>query len=141
MSASNVAVVRGVLDSFNRRDASVGAARLHPQIEWDTRGTPTPGDQDVFYGREGVARFLGGWTETFKNLSFEPEEFVDLGDDVLVAVRTSGRARSSELPIEMRQWFIYTLSSGLVVRFQAFTDREAALNALGLAEWPGRAGS
>jgi ketosteroid isomerase-like protein len=63
-----------------------------------------------------------------------PEEFVDLGDSVVVTVRLRGRGRGSGVEIDALFYDVYTLRDGKIVRMDQFTERSEALEAVRSAE-------
>jgi ketosteroid isomerase-like protein len=92
-------------------------------------------DAETYRGHDGMRRFLGTLFETFDDLSYEPEEFFDLGDRVLVGVRTVGRGRGSGVPIDVVIWHLWWESSpGVASALQIFNDRERAFETAGVSE-------
>ena len=82
-----------------------------------------------------MRQLLGTLFETFDGLGYEPQEFTDLGDGVLVGVRTVGRGRGSGVPIDEVIWHLWWEGSpGVANSLQIFNDRERALEAAGLEE-------
>ena len=63
-----------------------------------------------------------------------PEEFIDTGDKVFVAVRYRGRGRGSGVEVDDHLFDVYTLRHGKCVRKREFRDRSQALEAAGLHE-------
>ena len=63
-----------------------------------------------------------------------PEEFVDMGDRVVVTVRLGGRGRGSGVEIDARFYDVYTLRDNKIVRMDQFTERSEALAAAGLSQ-------
>ena len=62
-----------------------------PQIEWIE--SPTRIDRRTYRGYEGVRQAMQHWLEDFDAYSYEPQEILDCGDDVLVVSREQGRGR------------------------------------------------
>ena len=63
-----------------------------------------------------------------------PEEFLDLGDRVVVTLRLRGRGHGSGVEIDALFYEIYTLRDGKIIRMDEFTDRAEALEAAGPPE-------
>ena len=75
------------------------------------------------------------FTETWGDVSFEPVEFIDAGDDVVVAVvAIRGHGRGSDVPIDGLAVFVYDVRDSAIVRDRAFESRREALEAAGLRE-------
>jgi ketosteroid isomerase-like protein len=72
--------------------------------------------------------------DAFEQLQSFPDEFIDAGDAVLVVTHLNWRGKVSgahgETPIVAAFW----VRAGKVFREETFTDRAAALEAVGLSE-------
>ena len=69
------------------------------------------------------------------DVAFEPVEFTEAGDDVVVAViAMRGHGRGSDAPFDAVGAFVYEVRDGRIVRDRAFTSRSQALEAAGLEE-------
>ncbi|HEY1355050.1 MAG TPA: hypothetical protein VGF09_01930, partial [Solirubrobacterales bacterium] len=64
----------------------------------------------------------------------DPVEMVDAEDKVVTVVRFGGAGRTSQIAVDDQMAFVHTFKDGLVVREQAFSNREDALQAAGLPE-------
>ena len=54
------------------------------RVEVHDHDTP---DQGAYLGRGGVERWLQEWSEAWSDWEFEPEEFIDAGNAVIVVIR------------------------------------------------------
>ena len=63
-----------------------------------------------------------------------PEEFMDMGDHVVVTVRLRGRGRGSGVEIDARFYDVYTVRDREIVRMDQFTERSEALEAVELSK-------
>jgi ketosteroid isomerase-like protein len=77
---------------------------------------------------------LAHWKAEWDDYEVMPEEFVDMGDSVVVTVRLRGRGRGSGVEIDARFYDVYTLRDGKIVRMDQFTERSEAHDAVGLSE-------
>jgi ketosteroid isomerase-like protein len=124
MSLENVEIVR----RFLVVDLDEALAYADPGIVWNpVEERPTQGHDAV---RASLARWKGEWHD----YELIPEEFLDLGDRVVVTVRLRGRGRGSGVEIEARFYDVYTLRDGNIVRMDQFTERSEALEAVDLRE-------
>jgi uncharacterized protein len=131
MSRENVKVVRELYRAWN--DGDPGWKYYTPDLEWDvSRWAPDlPGiarGQDEVRGQ--FRRFLEMWSE----VHFEPEQFIDHGDRVVVTVTVQTRGRAGGVPVVERLAHVFTLRDGFVARFVLYPTAEEALEAVGLSE-------
>ncbi len=97
-----------------------------PDTEFDF--TDAYPDGPVVRGIDGVRRIAANWP--WDALHFDPERFLDVdGERVLVFVRATATGVGSGVPVERRTAHECTFSSGRLVRFKVYSDREDALAA------------
>jgi ketosteroid isomerase-like protein len=135
MSQEGVDNVRRGYEVLNREgvDAALDLGFIDPSVV--IRESEVVPDAETYRGHDGMRRFLGTLFETFDDLRYEPKEFVDLGDGVLVGVRTVGRGRGSGVPIDEIIWHLWWEGSpGVANALQIFNDRDRALEAAGLSD-------
>ena len=128
MSEENVEVVRAIFEAYAREGIGGGIAFLDPEVVWNAA------DEAPQQGVDAARAYMERWETEWDHLTTVPEEFVDAGDRVLVAVRFSGRGRSSGIEVDALVYEIYSLRDGKVVRMDEFTERSKALEAAGLSE-------
>ena len=129
MSRENVEVVRRGYDAFNRGDLNAMAADFAPNFEYVTTGV-VPGMTGPYQGQEGLAEFLEWMRSEFESPRIEVRELNEVGEDqVLAAVTLRGRGKQSAAAASWHVWHLWTLEDGRVLRGQAFTSIEAALEA------------
>ena len=106
---------------------------LTPDFVLRTAGSwPEHGE---WHGVEGLLQFRANQMDALADMSIEPEEFIEAGDDVLVVViRLSGRAKHTGIEAEFPAVHVWTLRDGKATRLETYQDREAALEAVGLSE-------
>ena len=132
MSQENVEIVRRVYEAFSSRNFDAIAELGHPDVEWrpylsDLGGEPVRGIAAVQGYLESLA---ADWDE----LQVEAEEFREVGNNVLVFVRTWARGRESGAQTEIHAAHVVTLRDGKVWRHRTYIDRNEALEAVGLRE-------
>jgi ketosteroid isomerase-like protein len=98
-------------------------------------------DHDIMDGREyrghgDVRRWLfEDWADAWSEWSAEPEEYIDAGGDVVIAVfRISATGRSSGLRIERQDATVNVVRDMQIVRLDYYNSKQQALQAAGLAE-------
>jgi ketosteroid isomerase-like protein len=90
--------------------------------------------EGTFHGGEGLMQFIEGQAALFENLRCDPEEFIDAGDQIVVPMCLSGKARSTGLPLEYHAIHVWTLRQGLATRLRLYESKDTALEAAGLSE-------
>lgn len=71
--------------------------------------------------------------EVYPDFQVEPEEYFDVGDDVVV-IGTARGTTASGITTQWRQGYIWTIRNGKAVRLRWFNDPKEALAAAGLQE-------
>jgi ketosteroid isomerase-like protein len=82
MSRENVELVRSGYEAFGQEEFDRMFAWLDQEIVWDVSRRLI--DPDVFHGHEGVREFLRRQGEVWSHQRIEPEEFIAIGEDVVV---------------------------------------------------------
>ena len=90
-------------------------------------GVPCPGLRfalEVYRGYDGVRQFWPVFLLPWEEFSIEAKELIDLGDQVAVTSRLSGRLQGVEVD---ETWSsLFTLRDGRVVRYQGFKSRRGS---------------
>jgi ketosteroid isomerase-like protein len=123
MSQENVEIVR----TFLSAEVDDALRYADPGIVWN------PIEELPTQGHDAVRASLAHWKAEWDDYKLMPEEFVDMGDSVVVTVRLGGRGRGSGVEIDARFYDVYTLRDGAIVRMDQFTERSEALEAVGRA--------
>jgi ketosteroid isomerase-like protein len=128
MSRENVEIVRRIYEGWAQGDFSVGSDVLAPDFEWrQSRHAVEPGS----VRGSGVGDALRNLFEVYESFRIEAEEYIDLGDKVVVVARSRGRARGSGMDMNQRFAYVWTVRDGQLVRNETFVDRASALEAAG----------
>ena len=135
MSEENVDVMRRVYDAMARGDFWSSAEVFDPDIEWEWSANMS-GLTGVtrYHGIEGVEAATRDVFKAWDFLRQEAEEFIEVGDSVLVLTRQYGRLMGSEHEIETKRGELWTFHDGKVIRHKSFDSQEEALEAAGLSE-------
>lgn len=92
-----------------------------------------PEGQPVFRGRTGVDELRAMLGDTWEEWHFEPERFLDAGDQVVVFARILGRGGASGAPVELETTHVWTIRAGRAMSVHAYRDRSDALEAAGFS--------
>ena len=131
MSQENVDIVRRVYDFLNRRDWEGVFRDAHPDFEMTTQRGPTAGTRR---GQEVVQGFVEEYMGSFEDLIWEPEQFFDGGDQIVVFVKIRSRPRGGNVDMEVRIGNLWTIRDGAILSLKTYPVREEALEAAGLSE-------
>lgn len=120
-------------EAYNRGDLDAAVADFAPTFEYITTGA-IPGITGVDPGPEAWKEFVGWTWSEFESPRFEVHELIGTGSQVMASVTLRGRGKQSGVDVSWDLWHLWSMRDGQVVRGQAFTRREDALQAAGLRE-------
>jgi ketosteroid isomerase-like protein len=132
MSQENVEIMRTAYDAIARRDRKTLDAilreRLAPDFEFEAALTGA-----TYKGLDGFWELLDDIEDT---VGYTPEvqEAVDLGEQVLVVLRMSGRGSRSGVSVAQQGAVLVTFDGGTLVSGKSFASKAEALEAAGLLE-------
>jgi ketosteroid isomerase-like protein len=132
----NAQLVREIYRRLAERDDEFFFGALSPEIEWDELGGPGGPvfpDGQVVRGVPALREFLRNWVGAWETIAWEPSDFVEAGDAVVVTVTIRGRGRHTGLEVEHARHQVWVVKSGRVVRFKSYLTRDEAVQAVGLA--------
>jgi ketosteroid isomerase-like protein len=133
MPEENIEAARCAVAAFNEAGVEGLLVHLDPGIEWISVRGFLPDAQDRA-GHEGVREWFSMISELFCDLRWEPFEFVDAGDQVMVSARLGGTGKGSGIATEITLFHVITLRGSKAVRFESYVNRPEALEAAGLSE-------
>lgn len=77
-------------------------------------------------GVEGFFTAYRAYAEMWESYSLEPQQFVEVGDKVVVEAKISGRTRRDGVQLEQHVAAVYTFEDGRIRRIEEFSDVAAA---------------
>jgi ketosteroid isomerase-like protein len=81
-----------------------------------------------YHGWDGWIEWTSQWNDAWDEISYEPLEFIEVGDSVVVApTRVVGRGAGSGLEIDRVFGYLYELRDGKGIRFHTYGSKERAL--------------
>jgi ketosteroid isomerase-like protein len=132
MSQENIEIVRRSYELLNTRDIDAWIGLFHTDVEaHDLDGIP---DAPVRRGHDAMRQWVADMEDLYVNPRYEPDEFIDAGPFVIVAVRAKAHGRRGGVPLDVPMFHVCELQDGKTRRFWAFLDRAEALEAAGLSE-------
>ena len=130
MSQENVELVRRVYDALNRGDWDAVFRDMHPDVEITTERL----NAGTHRRREAVQGLGEDYIAAFDNMVFEPEEFLENGDQVVVLLTRRARPKGGRGEMVVRNGHIWTIREGTILSMKSFPDPEKALETAGLSE-------
>jgi uncharacterized protein len=128
----NVDVLRAGYEAFNRRDWDAFLKAFTEDVVLEQTGAVFD-SQGRFEGHEGLMESQRELAEAWDELRYEPEEFLEDGDRILVLVRYSTRGRDSGIPFEATIGHLFTMRDGRVAHLKVFATPGEALRETGFA--------
>ena len=131
LSAKNVEIVRRSMEAFAGGDLDAFLADHGPDTEWRTAADePNP---ETYRGHEGVRRFAAeiaeAWTGRFDDVvTFD--DFIDLGDWVVVPWTARLRGRSSGVEVDVSETYAVRVEDGRIVRVDEYRTTDEAIEAV-----------
>jgi ketosteroid isomerase-like protein len=132
MSQENMEIVRLAHEALNIGDVDALVALCDARFRLDMSDRIL--NPAVYEGHDGIRRFYAEVRDVWASYTWEPEELMESGDDVIALLRSSGRGRGSGIEIERETAMVWTVRDKQARSLRFFRNREAALEAAGLSE-------
>jgi ketosteroid isomerase-like protein len=135
MSQENVEIARRGYAALAAGDVEAVLEFIDRNIEVEIyTGRPDLPESQRLHGHLGFLENLRQLTEAFEDIQVEPEEFVEVGDELVVLVHATARGQGSGISVDNRIAHVWTLRDGKATRFRVYLSKEQALEAAGLTE-------
>jgi ketosteroid isomerase-like protein len=85
-------------------------------------------------GIGGLWAALASWTDEWSDLQVEAESFTEVGERVLVLARHRAVGKRSDVQMDHLDAWVFSISRGRIVRWDAYWHPEDARRAVGLEE-------
>ena len=132
MSQENVQIVRQGYELLESRDIEAWIGLFDADVEaHDLAGIP---DEPIRRGHDALREWVAMMEEIWVDPRYEPEEFIEAGGFIVVAVRATARGRGSGVPLDIPIFQVFEVQGGKIRRLWAYRDRAEALEAAGLRE-------
>ena len=121
--------LRAAYQAFNEGGVEAFLERLAPEVQLRDRES-SPDRAETRYGKEGIMQLFDSYMEAFDALSLEPQEFIDAGDQIVVALHQRVRGKGSGVEVVGNIAHVWTMRGETPFRLMIFGDKESALRAL-----------
>jgi ketosteroid isomerase-like protein len=132
MSQEDVNLARRGYEALATGDMERVLELIDPDVQVEVHtGRPDLPETHTLHGHEGFLENLRQLDEVFEDVEVRPEEFIEVGEELVVPIYTAGRGRASGIRVENRVTHIWTIRDGKATRFRVFPTTEQALEAVG----------
>jgi ketosteroid isomerase-like protein len=129
MAAGNADLIRPIYDEWGRGNWRPSFDVYDPHMEWGW-SDEFPGLDGVFEDRRDPNPRLRSWLSGWEDWRAIADEYVEIGDYVVVLTTYRGRGKGSGVEIEQEGAQVFRLRDDKVVRFEIFASREKALQSV-----------
>jgi ketosteroid isomerase-like protein len=133
----NLEALRWLYEQLGRGDFWAAREILDPEIEWEWAASMMDvvgGGQLTYHGIDGVEEAIRDWFEAWDWFWIELDELIPAGDEIVAVVRRRGCPKGSRVELETDAAEIWTMRDGKAIRYKAYDDRQAALEAAGVGD-------
>ena len=116
--ASNLWICGADVESFNNPGVHDGDMRCRTR-------PPDLRESKITSSAAGFLENLRPLAEAFEDIQVEPEEFVEVGDELVVVVHTTARGQGSGISVDNRIAHVWTLRDGKANHFGVYVDEGA----------------
>jgi ketosteroid isomerase-like protein len=128
VSEENVELVRQGFEAMRGGDVEELLPLIHPEFEVTT----PPGlaaEPDTYRGPEGIRRYFDSFYEVMDRVSFEAEDFIAVGERIVVPVTLRARGRTTGIETAQRVVQIWDVKDGKAFRVEVYATVEEAMAA------------
>ena len=129
----NTKVVQDAYAAFQRTDIPAIINSLTDDIDWQVLGPPELPIAGVRKGKPEVNRFFKQVAELWNFERFDPRQFIEQGDIVVVLGYYGGTAKESGRKFAAEWAHVFTVKNGRIAKFREYTDTANLIGALNLA--------
>ena len=132
MSQENLEVVRRVYEGWGRGDFRVPERLYDPYVLLVLR--PEFPDSGAYCGAGEIRGYMQQLLTAWDGFAISGEEFINVGDSVVVGVRQQGTGTGSGASTGFHYFQVWTFRGASVIRIESIRTRAEALEAAGLRE-------
>ena len=124
------------VEAYNRRDLTALLSGYHRdaqmELAQEVGGVANSLAQPAFKVSEGLERFWREFFDAWGEFRIEPQEVLDLGDQVVLLGHVVGQGVSSGVRLSDPYAAIFTFEQGKVIKHREYGDHAEALEPVGL---------
>jgi ketosteroid isomerase-like protein len=126
--ADNVELVREGFEALESGGVDELLPFIHPEFEVTTPPALTI-EPDTYRGHDGIRRYFDSFYDVMDEIHFLPDEFIAVGERVVVPIRLVARGKETGIEAEQRVFQVWSLRDEKAIRVEVFAAREEALEA------------
>jgi ketosteroid isomerase-like protein len=126
VSTENVETVQRGFAAFNES----GVEGIIPFLDSDFEATTPPNlasEPDTYRGHEGIRRWFNSFYEVMEEIRWDPREFHEVGDRVVVEFTLRARGKTTGLDFGQDAVMLWELRDGRGTRLELFPTLDEAL--------------
>ena len=128
MAESNLELVRQGFEALREGDPDALEPFIHPEFEVTTP-PELAAEPDTYRGLDGVRRYFASFYEAMDRVTFDADEFIPVGDLVVVEAVLRTRGRSTGIETEQRVALVYELKNRKAYRINIYATVDEAVAA------------
>jgi ketosteroid isomerase-like protein len=128
VSQDNVELMRAGLAAFENGGVNALLHYIHPEFEVTTPPSLTV-EPDTYRGHEGVRRYFDSFYEIMDEVHFVPEEFIAVGDVVVIPLGVVARGRETGIEATQQVFQVWSARDGKAIGVEVFPTLEEAMEA------------
>jgi ketosteroid isomerase-like protein len=121
----NIEAIKGAYGAIAEGRENLVLDIVDPDVV--VRDRPESPDPRTYHGHAGVREALESSDETFDSFELIPEEFIPVGEYVVVVLVMRGTGRGSGISVEERIAHQWRVRDGKVVEMQVYSDPDDAV--------------
>jgi ketosteroid isomerase-like protein len=125
---TNVELVRQGFEAMREGDVEALMPFIHPDFEATTPPS-LAAEPDTYRGPEGIRRYFESFYDAMDRVSFEAEDFIPVGDRVVVPTTLHTRGRTTGIETTQRVVTIWDVKGEQAIRVEVFATLEQAMAA------------
>jgi uncharacterized protein len=129
MAPGNTDLIRPIYEEWGRGSWRRTFDVYHPHMEWGW-SDEFPGLGGVYDDRRDPNPRLRAWLSGWESWHVHADEYIELGDYVVVLATYHGHGKSSGVEVSQRGAHVFKLRDGQVMRLEIFADRERAIESV-----------
>lgn len=126
---SNEETIFAAYEAWSRRDVDALIEVVHP----DAEARPILGANigaSVYHGRQGLREWFRDLHQEWESFETRVTRIDERGNRAVLTLDVHARGRASGILIEGDMYHLVELRDGMILRLEAFRDRDAAMQAL-----------